>query len=108
LLSGATALVFPSLYEGFGFPVLEAQACGTAVICANTSSLPEIAGEGALLVDPLDQDAISGALQQVADDKALRERLVVSGYENVRRFSWQKAAAGVLEALERSAAAPVV
>jgi glycosyltransferase involved in cell wall biosynthesis len=104
LLSGATALVFPSLYEGFGFPVLEAQACGTAVICANTSSLPEVAGRGALLVDPSDKGAITSALQQVAADSSLRERLIACGYENVQEFSWQKAATKVLETLELSAA----
>jgi glycosyltransferase involved in cell wall biosynthesis len=103
LLSGATALAFPSLYEGFGFPVLEAQACGTAVICANGSSLPEVAGKGGLLVDPFDKGAIASALQQVAADDALRERLVACGYDNVRKFNWQKAAAEVLETLELSA-----
>lgn len=100
LLSGATALAFPSLYEGFGFPVLEAQACGTAVICANTSSLPEVAGRGALLVNPTDKAAITSALQQVAADSNLRQQLVTNGYENVQRFKWQKAAAEVLATLE--------
>jgi glycosyltransferase involved in cell wall biosynthesis len=104
LLSGATALLFPSLYEGFGFPVLEAQACGTAVLCSNTSSLPEVAGEGALLVDPLDQTAISSALQRIAADNNLRQQLIACGYDNVRKFSWEKAAADVLETLELAAA----
>ncbi len=100
LLSGATALAFPSLYEGFGFPVLEAQACGTAVICANTSSLPEVAGEGALLTSPTDIAAITNALQRMAADQDLRQDLIARGYENVQRFKWQKAAAEVLALLE--------
>lgn len=103
LLSGATALVFPSLYEGFGFPILEAQACGTPVVCSNTSSLPEVAGEGALMVDPLAVDAISTAMRQVATDSVLRERLIKLGYANLHRFSWTEAAARVLAILEAAA-----
>lgn len=104
LLSGATTLTFPSLYEGFGFPVLEAQACGTAVICANTSSLPEVAGEGALLVDPLDTTALAEAMQRVASDANLRQNLVAAGYANLNRFSWPDAAVRVLDVLEAAAA----
>jgi glycosyltransferase involved in cell wall biosynthesis len=100
LLSGAKALVFPSLYEGFGFPVLEAQACGTPVVCAGTSSLPEVAGDGALLIDPLDARAIAGALERIAREFTLREELVGRGYKNIRRFSWDSAAAQVLTTLE--------
>jgi glycosyltransferase involved in cell wall biosynthesis len=102
LLSGATALVFPSLYEGFGFPVLEAQVCGTAVIAANSSSLPEVVGEAGLLVDPLDEMAIGQAMVQVVQDTALRQRLVVAGLDNVRRFSWEEAARAVLASLEQA------
>jgi glycosyltransferase involved in cell wall biosynthesis len=102
LLAGATALVFPSLYEGFGFPVLEAQACETAVITANTSSLPEVAGEAALLVDPLDTTAISQAMVRLCEDEALRRRLIAAGQKNIRRFSWEKTAAAVLSSLERA------
>lgn len=102
LLSGATALVFPSLYEGFGFPVLEAQMCGTAVITANTSSLPEVAGEAALLVDPLDTAAISQAMVRLCQDEGLRRQLITAGLKNKNRFSWEQAAAGVLATIERS------
>jgi glycosyltransferase involved in cell wall biosynthesis len=102
LLAGATALVFPSLYEGFGFPVLEAQACETAVITANTSSLPEVVGEAGLLIDPLDTGAISQAIVQICRDEALRRRLVSAGQKNIRRFSWEKAAAQVLTSLENA------
>ena len=96
LLSGALAFVFPSLHEGFGLPVLEAQACGCPVICSNTSSLPEVAGEGALLVDPTDTAALAAALAHIAQDAALREELTERGYANLRRFSWQQCARTVL------------
>lgn len=99
LLSGATALLYPSLYEGFGFPVLEAQACGTAVVTADTSSLPEVAGQGALLVDPLDTAALTEAMQRVAGDAVLRAELVARGFANVQRFSWEETAVGVLRTL---------
>lgn len=103
LLSGATALVFPSLYEGFGFPVLEAQACGTPVICAATSSLPEVAGEGALLVDPLDTVGLAAAMRRVAGDGELRRHLIEAGYGNLRRFGWADMAVQVLASLEAAA-----
>ena len=98
LLAGATALVLPSLYEGFGMPVIEAMHCGTPVIASNTSSLPELVGEAGLLVDPLDAAAIAAAMRRVSDDEALRRTLAQRGREQARRFSWQSAAAQVLEA----------
>lgn len=100
LLSGAMALVFPSLHEGFGFPVLEAQACGTPVICSNTSSLPEVAGEGALLVDPLAPAVLAAAMLRLARDEKLRGELVENGYVNFRRFSWEATAAETMAVLE--------
>ena len=103
LLSGATALVFPSLYEGFGFPLLEAQACGTPVLAANSSSLPEIAGGSALLCDPLDTKALTEGLRRLASDQPLRAQLVEKGFQNVRRFDWQEAARAVLQTLEAAA-----
>ena len=99
LLSGATAFLYPSLYEGFGFPLLEAQACGTPVLAANSSSLPEIAGESALLVDPLDQEAITAALQRLAADTTLQQTLIARGLENVTRFTWEATAVRALAAL---------
>ena len=99
LISGASAVVFPSLYEGFGFPVVEANACGTPVMAANTSSLPEIAGDAALLVDPLDVQAISQGMRRLSTDETLRSRLVAAGLENCRRFTWQKTADAVFDAL---------
>lgn len=103
LLSGATALIFPSLYEGFGFPVLEAQVCGTPVICSNTSSLPEVAGSAALLVNPLDTMALSEAMERIVADQHLRQQLVRDGLKNVTRFTWAQTAESVLAVLENAA-----
>jgi glycosyltransferase involved in cell wall biosynthesis len=100
LLSGALAFVFPSLYEGFGFPVLEAMACGTPVICSDASSLPEVAGDAALLVDPEDMEALAAALQRLVSDEALRRELVERGYRQVQRFSWRGCAEEALQVLE--------
>ena len=106
LLSGAIAFVFPSLYEGFGMPVLEAQACGVAVMTGKNSSLPEVAGDAALLVDPLDVDAIAAAMQRLVDDDELRQELTRRGFENVKRFSWEKCARETLAVLESVARSP--
>ena len=102
LLSGATAVLYPSLYEGFGFPVLEAQACGTAVLTATTSSLPEVAGDAALLVDPLNTAAINQGMQRLVQDEAYRQELVLRGFENVKRFSWEETAVQLLQTLEKA------
>lgn len=102
LISGATALVFPSLYEGFGFPALEAQACGTPLLCADSSSLPEIVGDGAVLVDPKDTAALSTGIVQIATDNGLRQKLVKKGFANVKQFTWERTAAQVLETLEKA------
>lgn len=100
LLSGATAVLYPSLYEGFGFPVLEAQACGTAVLTATTSSLPEVAGDAALLVDPLDTAALAAGICRLAQDETLCRALVEKGLVNVRRFNWGDTAVQVLNLFE--------
>lgn len=103
LYSGATAFVFPSLYEGFGFPLLEAMACGTPVICSDTSSLPEVAGEAAVRVDPQDTAALAAAITRVLADADLRAALIARGYEQIQKFSWEKAARETLNVLERVA-----
>lgn len=96
LLSGAEAFLFPSLYEGFGLPVLEAQSCGCPVMTSTTSSLPEVAGDSALLVDPADGRAITGAMRRLAADSDLRRALSAAGQRNVCRFSWASSAQELL------------
>jgi len=103
LLSGALVFAFPSLYEGFGFPVLEAQACGSPVLTSTTSSLPEVAGEAALLVDPMSIEAIAAGLLRLVTDPILREHLRSAGFANVQRFSWERCARETLLVLERTA-----
>ncbi len=100
LISGAMALVYPSLYEGFGLPVLEGMACGTPVLTSDVSSLPEVAGDAALLVDPLDIDAIAVGMSRLIQDAGLRRSLIEKGYLQVRKFSWAGAAQQVLQVLE--------
>ncbi|MEO1287414.1 MAG: glycosyltransferase family 1 protein [Chloroflexota bacterium] len=92
LYSGAEAVVFPSLYEGFGFPVLEGMACGTPVVTSNVSSLPEVAGEVAIMVDPYDVEAIANAIRRVLDDSDLRAEMIHRGFEQASRFTWEKSA----------------
>lgn len=92
LMSSALAFVFPSLYEGFGMPPLEAMACGTPVLTSNAASLPEVAGDAALLVDPLDVESIARGLVRLMEDEALRTQLVVRGYQRVQYYSWERAA----------------
>ncbi len=103
LISGAAAFVFPSLYEGFGLPVIEAQSCGVPVMTSNNSSLPEIAGDSALLVDPHDVDAIAAAMKRLIEEPELRAELTRRGFENVKRFSWEKCARETLAVLEEAA-----
>lgn len=107
LLSGADLLAFPSLYEGFGLPLLDAQAAGVPVAAAAAGSLPEIAGDGALLFDPRSDDDIARALQRCAQSAELRARLVRSGHANVAKFSWARTAAETLGVYESLATAMV-
>jgi glycosyltransferase involved in cell wall biosynthesis len=104
LYSAADALIFPSLYEGFGLPVLEAMACGTVVACSDTSSMPEVAGNCAVLFDPKDPIEIARAiLQLLSESQADTSRRVHAGLLHVSRFSWQRTAASTLEVLHRTA-----
>lgn len=100
LLSGATAVLYPSLYEGFGFPILEAQACGVPVLTADTSSCPEVAAGAALLVNPLDTKAMADGIRRLVTDMPLRQELVKKGYRNVQRFHWPDTAGQILNILE--------
>ncbi len=93
----ARVFVFPSLYEGFGLPPLEAMASGTPVITSNVSSLPEVVGDAAILIDPLDPGAIADAMRRVLIDSALRETLREKGLQRVREFSWERSVRRVRE-----------
>lgn len=96
LMSGACLFAFPSVYEGFGLPVIEAMACGTPVVCGNASSLPEVAGEAALLFDPTRPDTIAHTLYQVLTDTTQRERMRQAGLAQAQQFSWQTTAQATL------------
>jgi len=92
IYSLADLFLFPSFYEGFGIPILEAMACGCPVVTASTGACPEVAGGAALLVDPKDQHDIASAVLRLIQDKPLQEKLIRKGYERVKIFSWNKAA----------------
>jgi len=95
-LNLADLFVFPSLYEGFGLPPLEAMACGTPVITSNASSLPEVVGQAGLMVEATDVEALAEAMKRVLEDDALREGMIAKGLEQAREFTWEGAAAKLL------------
>jgi len=97
----ATLFIFPSLYEGFGIPPLEAQACGCPVICSNAASLPEVYGDSVLYCNPYDPNDIKEKIEILVNDEGLREELRLKGFENVKRFSWKKSAKKIIEIIER-------
>ena len=99
LISEARLFVYPSFYEGFGFPPLEAQVLGVPVVASLTSSMSEVLRDSAILVNPYDSNEIARGMEEVLNNSSLRERLVEKGWENVKRFSWQKAAREVGEVI---------
>jgi len=103
LISGAKVFVLPSLWEGFGIPVVEAQACGVPVAVSDTSSLPEIVRESGVLVNPGSIDSVAQGIRKVLTDEKFRQNLIKKGFVNIKRFSWQKCANETLETLEKLA-----
>ena len=99
LYQAADLFVFPSLYEGFGLPILEAMACGTPVACSNVSSMPEVAGDAAILFDPADEASIASAMRRIITGTDLRKDLAARGLERSRQFSWARTAAQTLRVI---------
>lgn len=102
LFAGAKAFVFPSHYEGFGIPLLEAMTAGTPVVTSNTSSMPEVAGTAALYFDPDDDKGMRLAIERVLEDRKLRQRLVAAGHEQAARFTWERTAHKTLGAYHKA------
>ena len=100
LYSGAEIFIYPSLYEGFGLPVLEAMACGTPVICSNTSSLPEVVGDSGMLINPEEIKSISSAIITLLKDDKLREDLIKKGLERTKEFTVEKYSSKILSLIE--------
>ncbi len=92
LYHGALCLAFPSLYEGFGLPILESMACGTPVITSNISSLPEVAGDAATIINPYDVEELAHSIGQLIQNQNLRETLIKRGYERAGEFTWENSA----------------
>ncbi len=105
LYARATALVFPSRYEGFGLPVLEAMRVGGAVICANVSTMPEVGGDAVLYFPPDEPEVLAARILRVFDERGLRARLVYAGLRRAQSYSWSRSAGGTLEAFHRGMAA---
>jgi glycosyltransferase involved in cell wall biosynthesis len=101
LIRGAIALVFPSLWEGFGLPVLEAMGCGTPVITSNCSALPEVAGEAAILIDPTNTDEMTNAMTAIATNSHLRSELREQGLKRASQFSWHQTGQATVEVLQQ-------
>jgi glycosyltransferase involved in cell wall biosynthesis len=106
LWGAASAFVYPSLYEGFGLPVLEAMARGVPVACSDASSLPEVAGDAALMFDPHDEGAIARAITRLLGERELSAGLARRGRERAQQFSWERTARLTLASYERALGAP--
>lgn len=105
LYRGALAFVFPSLYEGFGLPPLEAMACGTAVLASTAAAIPEVLGDAGLLVDPLNTEEIAGAIRVVVEDCSLRKEMREKGFARARKFTWDETVRKMREVLEMAGSA---
>ncbi|TET54003.1 MAG: glycosyltransferase family 1 protein, partial [Actinobacteria bacterium] len=103
IYSGASVFVYPSLYEGFGLPALEAMACGTPVVCSNTSSLPEVVGKAALKANPEKPEEFANAISKIVSDANLAKELSKMGYERAKQFSWEKTAKETLSVYKKIA-----
>jgi len=103
LYSGASALIYPSIYEGFGLPVIEAMACGCPVICSHAASLPEVAGDAAVLIDPTDAEGLAHVLDTLLNDSSLKQSLIERGLQRSRLFTWGKTANQTLNVFEKTA-----
>jgi Glycosyltransferase len=101
LYKGATCLLFPSLYEGFGLPVIESMACGTPVITSNTTSLPEVSEDAALLVSPNDLNEITGAIEKIVNNADIRDSMVAKGYKQAAKFQWSETRGIIENAINR-------
>jgi glycosyltransferase involved in cell wall biosynthesis len=99
LYLNALGFIFPSYYEGFGLPILEAMYCGCPVLCARAASLPEVAGEAALFFDPMNTRDIANAIDKFFSEPQLRNHLIQKGYQRAKDFSWQTTAYKTLDAL---------
>ena len=102
--SAAQAFVYPSLYEGFGLPVLEAMACGTPVVCSQTTSLPEVVHDAGILVDPYEPSAIAEGIRSVVENQALQHQLRQRGLTRAREYTWERAASITWQVLQDAAA----
>lgn len=100
---GASALLFPSLYEGFGLPLLEAMSSGIPILASNSTAIPEVTEDAALLIDPHDLDHLTAGIEQISDDPILRIKLIGKGFQRVKLFSWEKTAQSVQKVLDEFA-----
>jgi len=100
LMANADAFLFPTFYEGFGLPILEAQSVGVPVVCSNVSSMPEVCGRGAVLVDPGDAEHIAGAIHKLISDEVHKNDIIEKGLENMKRFSWEKCSEKIAEIIK--------
>lgn len=100
LLRGAKVFLFPSIYEGFGMPPLEAMACGTPVLASNTASLPEVVGDAGILVDPFSIESIQQGMKLLLENKMVREELSKKGLERARQFTWANSLQGLQKVFE--------